>query len=134
MMRMRWTSISLALALALCVVACSDDGSTSNGTESTDSGDGDPGDGDPGDGDPGDGDPTGDGDGDPCSPITDDASAIGQDCMNGQACPMGYTCQPFIGFVLEERCQILCNEDCDCPQGTNCEMVQDKANVWMQCQ
>ena len=28
---------------------------------------------------------------------------------------------------------VICEEDCDCPDGHSCEMMQDKATSWMQC-
>ena len=68
-----------------------------------------------------------------CEP-PDDGAAIGQDCGGGGLCPMGYTCQPFVGFVFQESCQILCTEQCECPMGTACVQVVDKTGIpWMQC-
>ena len=68
-----------------------------------------------------------------CSPITDDTSAIGVACGNGQGCPAGYTCQGYSGVVFQEACAILCAEDCDCPAATSCEMQSDKTGTWMEC-
>jgi hypothetical protein len=112
------------------------DGDAGDGDGDAGDGDGDGGDGDgdggDGDGDGGDGD--GDGDGDACEPLTDDPSAIGVPCGNGlMLCPPEYTCQPFAGIVLQESCQILCAQDCECPDGYTCEEVADKGNMWMQC-
>jgi hypothetical protein len=148
-MRTTW----LTLTIVAATIACSDDSSNASvdGSESSDggsengdgdgessSGDGDgesgDGDGDSGDGDgDGDGD-SGDGDGDACEPITDDPSEIGNDCGGGVACGPGYTCQPFAGFVLQESCQIICTQDCECPDTYSCVPIQDKGNQWMQCQ
>ncbi len=69
-----------------------------------------------------------------CSPITDDASAIGTDCVVDDQCPDGYTCQPFEGFVLQMQCQILCEETCECPMGLTCNETADKSGAtWSQC-
>jgi hypothetical protein len=71
--------------------------------------------------------------GDVCEPITHDPSGIGTDCSNGGACLPGYTCQPFVGFVLQETCQILCTMDCECPAGLSCVETSDKVSAWYQC-
>ena len=73
--------------------------------------------------------------GEPCTPITDDPTAIGTDCENDLDCPEGYTCQPFQGFVLQMQCQILCEEHCECPMGLTCNPTVDKSGVsWSQCE
>lgn len=72
--------------------------------------------------------------GEPCMPITEDPSAIGQACMIEADCPAEYTCQSFQGIVLQQTCQILCTMDCECPMGLVCVPVMDKAASWMQCQ
>lgn len=72
--------------------------------------------------------------GEPCMPITEDPSAIGQACMIATDCPAEYTCQSFQGIVLQQSCQILCTMDCECPTGLVCVPVMDKAASWMQCQ
>lgn len=68
----------------------------------------------------------------------DDGAAIGSDCGPGGAmCPECYTCQPFVGFVLQETCQVLCEPElggADCPAGLSCMMVADKTGMpWHQC-
>jgi|SRR5688572_21938128 len=70
-----------------------------------------------------------------CEPITDDPSAIGDDCFGAPlSCPEGYTCQALNGVQLQMLCQIICVEDCDCPQGYTCEMMEDKTMIpWFQC-
>ena len=150
--------------ILLSLSACGDDVvDSSDASSSTGDGDGDPtGDGD-GDGDPtgdGDGDPTGDGDGDPtgdgdgdmsgdgdgdptgdgdgdgdaCVPLSDDPGNIGVECNNDAECGPGYTCHPFNGFVLQFTCQILCSEDCECPNNFSCNLMADKIDQWMECQ
>jgi hypothetical protein len=60
---------------------------------------------------------------------------IGSDCAGGGVCPDCLTCQPFVGFVLQETCQILCAGPADCPPGYNCVMAVDKTGVpWQQCE
>ncbi len=67
-------------------------------------------------------------------PITDDPSAIGDDCEIGaDQCPAGYTCQGMSGIVFDSLCEIICEEDCDCPDAHSCQMMQDKVGMWMQC-
>jgi hypothetical protein len=106
------------------------DGDTGDGGDGD--GDGDTGDGD-GDGDTGDGDgDTGDGDGDQCMPFTDDPSEIHNDCRFDM-CGPGYTCKGFNGFLFTLTCQILCAEDCECPDGLTCRVVKDNINQWMEC-
>lgn len=69
-----------------------------------------------------------------CAPITDDATAIGTDCMADLDCPDGYTCQPFQGFDLQMQCQVLCEQTCECPVGFTCTETVDKTGVsWFQC-
>ena len=68
----------------------------------------------------------------PCEPITEDPSAIGDDCAD-TLCPTGYTCQPHNGIIFQELCAILCTEDCECPVDHTCEMFSDKGNNWMEC-
>jgi len=72
--------------------------------------------------------------GDVCEPLAD-GGAIGQDCgPGGVMCPPEYTCQPFAGFVLQESCQIICTDDCECPLGMTCNITMDKTGVpWFQC-
>ena len=67
-----------------------------------------------------------------CVPITEDGSAIGQNCM-GAPCPEDYTCQDINGFQFQQLCAILCEEDCECPEDHSCQMQQDKINVWTEC-
>ncbi len=69
-----------------------------------------------------------------CGLITEDASKIGVDCSNGGACPTGYTCHEFQGITVTKTCEILCEEDCQCPTGTLCVMRSDKATSWKQCE
>lgn len=67
-----------------------------------------------------------------CEP-PDNGASIGQDCF-AAPCPDGYTCQPFVGFVFQLQCQILCTEDCECPEGLTCNATTDKTGVvWHQC-
>lgn len=69
-----------------------------------------------------------------CEPITNDPSAIGNDCEVDADCPDGYTCQPFQGFVLQLSCQVLCEQTCQCSPGLTCNEVVDKSGVpWSQC-
>lgn len=69
-----------------------------------------------------------------CEPITEDASAINQDCVADGDCPDGYTCQEFNGILLQQTCQILCEETCECPDGLSCVEVEDKLMIpWHQC-
>ncbi len=68
-----------------------------------------------------------------CTPVTDDASAVGSDCTGGAMCPDGYTCQPFNGVFLQEQCQILCEDDCECPADHTCNQFIDKVATWMAC-
>jgi len=72
--------------------------------------------------------------GDVCEPLAD-GGAIGQDCgPGGVMCPPEYTCQPFVGLVLQESCQIICTDDCECPLGMTCNMNVDKTGIpWFQC-
>lgn len=72
--------------------------------------------------------------GDVCEPAADGA-AIHQDCgPMGAMCPPGYTCQPFSGIVDQLSCQILCEDDCECPEGTTCNEVTDMTmTIWHQC-
>ena len=69
---------------------------------------------------------------DGCVPPTSDTSAIGTSCTSAADCPSGYVCQPFIGIVLQQTCEIRCETAC-CPSGTTCQMVADKAGTWLQC-
>lgn len=69
-----------------------------------------------------------------CAPITEDATAIGQDCESDAQCPDGYTCQTFVGIELQMQCQILCEQTCECPMGLMCNETVDKGGVpWSQC-
>jgi hypothetical protein len=80
------------------------------------------------------GDTEGSSTGEPCVPITDDASAIATDCQVDADCPDGYTCQPFVGVVLQQQCQILCEATCECPMGLTCNETVDQGGVpWFQC-
>ncbi|MEM6990388.1 MAG: hypothetical protein AAF721_07825 [Myxococcota bacterium] len=69
-----------------------------------------------------------------CMPITEDVSAIGNNCL-GQplSCPEDYTCQDKPGVVAQAECEILCTEDCDCPDTYSCIMMSAKGVMWMQC-
>ena len=69
-----------------------------------------------------------------CGLITEDASKIGVDCSNGGLCPTGYTCHEFQGITVTKSCEILCEQDCQCPTGTLCVMRSDKATSWKQCE
>jgi hypothetical protein len=72
--------------------------------------------------------------GEPCDPITEDASAINVDCLSDLDCPVDYTCQPFVGFAFQQTCQILCTETCECPMGLTCLEIIDKTGIpWHQC-
>ena len=68
-----------------------------------------------------------------CQLLTEDASKIGASCENGVACPTGYTCHEFNGIAVTHTCAILCDQDCQCPQGTLCTMRSDKATSWKEC-
>lgn len=69
-----------------------------------------------------------------CLPITEDTSAIGDDCLgNPLSCPEEYTCQDMPGIVAQAQCEIICVEDCDCPEAHSCEMMSAKGGSWMQC-
>ncbi len=69
-----------------------------------------------------------------CVPIVEDGSKIGVACANGTGCPTGYTCHGFSGFVFQELCAVLCEQDCECPSGTQCKTVSDKGSTWTECQ
>lgn len=45
----------------------------------------------------------------------------------------GYTCQPFNGIVVSYSCQIICTEDCECPDDGTCVENGDKYSDWMEC-
>jgi hypothetical protein len=64
-----------------------------------------------------------------CEPITDDPPAIGQECM-AALCPRGYTCIDINGFAFQQLCGILCDQDCDCPDGHFFAEHSDKVGVW----
>jgi hypothetical protein len=68
----------------------------------------------------------------PCEAITEDPSAIGDDCADA-ACPAGYTCQGMSGVIFQQACVILCEEDCECPADYTCEMFSDKSTTWKAC-
>ncbi len=68
-----------------------------------------------------------------CQLLTEDASKIGASCENGVTCPTGYTCHEFNGIAVTHSCAILCDQDCQCPQGTLCTMRSDKAGSWKEC-
>jgi hypothetical protein len=72
------------------------------------------------------------GSGGTCMRITNDASAIGVMC-EGSACPTGYTCKDYNGVILQQRCAILCQNDCECPMGLSCNTVTDKVSTWREC-
>ena len=58
------------------------------------------------------------------------AVAIGKSCTPaGTECPAGYSCESLAGAVLTFGCQILCDDDCDCPTGTMCQPFTDKSGV-----
>ena len=67
-----------------------------------------------------------------CEPITEDPSAIGTDCGDA-VCPAGYTCHGVNGFIFQELCAILCEQDCECPTDYTCEMFSDKGSTWKEC-
>lgn len=72
--------------------------------------------------------------GEPCMPITDDATAVGMVCETDLDCPDEYTCQPYVGFALQQTCQILCEQTCECPMGLTCTETVDKGGApWFQC-
>jgi hypothetical protein len=72
--------------------------------------------------------------GEPCVPITEDASGINLECNVDGDCPAGYTCQPFQGIVFQTTCQVLCEQTCECPAGLTCNETADKSGaVWHQC-
>jgi hypothetical protein len=74
------------------------------------------------------------GEGGSCVQITNDPSAIGDDCSQGNPqCPAGYTCWGIRGIVFQELCEILCEESCECPDGYACVEMSDKAQTWTQC-
>jgi hypothetical protein len=68
-----------------------------------------------------------------CMPITEDDSAIGAMCLDNQDCPAGYTCFDSGGIVPSFNCEILCEEDCDCPGQLECVEMNIKGQMWMQC-
>jgi hypothetical protein len=35
--------------------------------------------------------------------------------------------------VLQETCQILCADPCECPDNHACVPVMDKGDAWMEC-
>lgn len=73
-------------------------------------------------------------DGEPCVPITEDASGIGVACEVDGDCLPGYTCQPFQGIVQQLSCQVRCEQTCECPAGLACLEVADKSGAsWFQC-
>jgi hypothetical protein len=69
-----------------------------------------------------------------CAPSTSDPSAIETDC-EAAPCRAGYHCQIFVGFVVQEKCQILCEADCECPSGYLCQPKADQSGAeWKQCE
>lgn len=71
--------------------------------------------------------------GDACTRITEDTSAIGNTCSDNTDCPTGYTCRSFSGIVLQQRCEIICQQSCQCPNNYACQTASDKGGSWMQC-
>lgn len=69
----------------------------------------------------------------PCSPKATGIDAIGQSCLSDGDCPAGYTCWTLNGFVVQQVCAILCEQDCQCPASTTCTMKSDKAGSWTEC-
>jgi hypothetical protein len=51
----------------------------------------------------------------------------------GVACPDGYDCIDHNGIVLQQLCGILCEEDCNCPDGFTCTEFMDKAGTHYEC-
>jgi hypothetical protein len=69
-----------------------------------------------------------------CEPITEDPSGLGQTCAGNGDCLDGYTCFDPGGFAPNARCQILCTEDCECPDAHTCELrMEGKVAPWHQC-
>jgi hypothetical protein len=51
----------------------------------------------------------------------------------GNPCPEGYDCIDHHGIVLQQLCGILCEEDCNCPEGFACMELMDKAGSHFEC-
>jgi hypothetical protein len=153
-MKLSWIRIGLACAaLASCAESTDENGGTTTSTTASQGGGGSGGDGGSTDGGGGSGASGGSGGatggsggtggaggaggdggaGGGCQQITNDASGIGADCMTTAMCLPGYTCQEYVGFVLDLSCQILCTQTCECPTGLDCIIMQDKVKTWMQC-
>ena len=74
----------------------------------------------------------GDGDAD-CDPLAANRDAANTSCEGPGDCPDGYTCHAMNGIVLQLTCEILCTQDCECPDAGTCMTRQDKAGSWMEC-
>jgi len=61
-------------------------------------------------------------------PITEDGSAIGQNCANSE-CPDGYECHENQGFQVTYTCEIPCEENCECPEDHACQEFLDKTQI-----
>jgi hypothetical protein len=74
-----------------------------------------------------------------CAPLADDPNAIGDNCESppGQpdptACPAGYECIPFAGFVGTFTCEIRCAQTCECPPPSTCGQRCDKVGCIDAC-
>jgi hypothetical protein len=74
-----------------------------------------------------------------CAPLADDPNAIGDNCEGppGQpdptACPAGYECIPFAGFVATFTCEIRCARTCECPPPSTCGQRCDKVGCIDAC-
>jgi hypothetical protein len=74
-----------------------------------------------------------------CAPLAADPGAIGDNCEGppGQpdptACPAGYECIPFAGFVGTFTCEIRCAQTCECPPPSTCGQRCDKVGCIDAC-
>lgn len=71
--------------------------------------------------------------GDACQPVTEDVSAIGQDCVSDDDCPDAYACIDAGAFAPQPLCRIPCTMDCECPDGLSCQVIEGKAMVGNEC-
>jgi hypothetical protein len=69
-----------------------------------------------------------------CDPLTEDASSIHEPCQSLLDCADdAYTCLEIVGIVEQQRCAILCEDDCECPDGHSCVMNSDMVKEWHEC-
>jgi hypothetical protein len=48
-------------------------------------------------------------------------------------CPDGYDCIDHGGVQLQQLCGILCEEDCNCPEGLSCTEFNIKGVTHYEC-